>query len=598
MPSSETVSIGQIFGVGAVITILSLCSGAFLHHLYCEERERQAREREVYRNGMITKNRFYRAYTTSTMGSATPNDQPHARRPRSPLTKESSSLVKQGSQQQSERFVSPGSLPLIVSEASVDEREVVVPDHGLRSLISEGNIFHDFSQDLQDFVQPASIDIPIHTLPHVVKEGFEGQSGGASSKDGVDLETTTPSVYLLKNKMLPLNNSVREMIKDLALEEHPPNAVMLKGQTYLVYCGRIFLPANVRGALSPKSSIGRIDLMVRGIIDYSGLYDIVKGGRLVELWVEVTPNSFNVRIHHGIALTQLMLFCPAKLGWTLFGLPPTGGNNTTQPGSDNDIINTPTTIGKKENNEFEKESVVLYGASGSVSGATSMFDSQIIMSLSVPYSQGEKKKSDTASPLVGYEARNTSEVIDLGRRDHDPELFFRKIRNIGDSVTLSKDRFYILATKEAHYAGFFDPGFGFDWGKGSIVGGSIGVLEVRPHETVCIKDGQPICMMRIFKNASLPTEPYGCGTLGSNYAIQKGPKLAKYFSPWKKEAIVPLNDNVKVKANKETVDDLVGNKNTNEKRTTLFTSARPGSTGMKKTAKNEDNNNASGIRAA
>jgi deoxycytidine triphosphate deaminase len=54
------------------------------------------------------------------------------------------------------------------------------------------------------------------------------------------------------------------------------------------------------------------------------------------------------------------------------------------------------------------------------------------------------------------------------------------------------------------------------------------VLEVRPHETITIYDGQPICMMEFFRNVAPPAAPYGFS--GNNYAGQQGPKLAKYFA--------------------------------------------------------------------
>eukprot|EP00511_Aplanochytrium_stocchinoi_P002195 CAMPEP_0204833314 /NCGR_PEP_ID=MMETSP1346-20131115/16399_1 /ASSEMBLY_ACC=CAM_ASM_000771 /TAXON_ID=215587 /ORGANISM="Aplanochytrium stocchinoi, Strain GSBS06" /LENGTH=99 /DNA_ID=CAMNT_0051965747 /DNA_START=103 /DNA_END=399 /DNA_ORIENTATION=+ len=89
--------------------------------------------------------------------------------------------------------------------------------------------------------------------------------------------------------------------------------------------------------------------------------------------------------------------------------------------------------------------------------------------------------------LVGYEALPTNEVIDLSVKGVlDPTLFFRPVtwQPGTKSLTLEKDKFYILATKErisvpvhlsaemvpfsqhvgelrAHYAGFFDPGFGY-----------------------------------------------------------------------------------------------------------------------------------------
>ena len=74
------------------------------------------------------------------------------------------------------------------------------------------------------------------------------------------------------------------------------------------------------------------------------------------------------------------------------------------------------------------------------------------------------------------------------------------------------------------YAGFFDSGFGLD----DTNKGTVGVLEVRANEHVTVYDGQPIAMFRFFENDRVPEKPYG--TNGSNYAKQKGPTLAKYFT--------------------------------------------------------------------
>ncbi len=65
--------------------------------------------------------------------------------------------------------------------------------------------------------------------------------------------------------------------------------------------------------------------MVRGVVDGCGLYDIIPtrpggggggkgstasgdGGR--ELWLEISPRSFNIRVREGVTLTQLMVFMP------------------------------------------------------------------------------------------------------------------------------------------------------------------------------------------------------------------------------------------------------------------------------------------------
>ena len=164
--------------------------------------------------------------------------------------------------------------------------QVALVDYQLQHMLDQGALRLGSSQvQIHKYVQPASIDLPI--------------SG---------------AVYLVKEKVLPFRKQVRQLVEELVLEDKDLNAssngaVLLKGQTYLVYCGRVRLPEGCRGCLSPKSSIGRVDVMVRGVVDGCGLYDIIPGdGKQRELWLEISPRSFNVRVHQGTAMTQLMLF--------------------------------------------------------------------------------------------------------------------------------------------------------------------------------------------------------------------------------------------------------------------------------------------------
>eukprot|EP00041_Stephanoeca_diplocostata_P018795 m.397165 g.397165 ORF g.397165 m.397165 type:complete len:424 (+) comp21125_c0_seq3:240-1511(+) len=386
---------------------------------------------------------------------------------------------------------------------------------------------------LIEYVQPASIDLPI--------------SG---------------SIFLVKEKVLPFSRRVADLLPDLVLEERSlkgDGAVLLRGQTYLIHFGQIALPAGHRGCLSPKSSIGRIDLMVRGIVDDNGLYDTVPGGRQSrDLWFEVSPQSFNVRLQEGLALTQLMVFrenrsvppidisTAGNLVFDNVGNPitPTLYNGTlvlslrvpdVEPHA---VLSAPSTPSRAGGGEDVVATQRDCGTSGGVGD--------------LPVAA----KTDQLAPrdehgLVGYEAVATNEVIDLSKIGAHPAAnFFRPVTTSmkGGRLTLEKDRFYILATKEfisvplnlsaemvpfshlvgelrAHYAGFFDPGFGY--GKQGETRGTIGVLEVRPHETITIYDGQPICMMEFYPNGNIPAKPYGYS--GNNYAGQQGPKLAKYF---------------------------------------------------------------------
>ncbi|GBG28412.1 Hypothetical Protein FCC1311_046352 [Hondaea fermentalgiana] len=325
--------------------------------------------------------------------------------------------------------------------------------------------------------------------------------------------------FLVRDKVLPHKQSIRDLVyarnSDLVLERKKVDPVegvlLLKGQTYLFPCARISLEQDLSGSLSPKSSIGRVDLMVRGIFDGCGLYDTVEGSG--ELWMEVSPRSFNVRVHEHQPLSQLMIF------------------RKQSPVDDAPL--SPSGL---------RHHVLCYDEDGSPILFPQVHRGALVLSLNL--------KAERPDGVLGFEAVPTSAVIDLGSLGtHEAERFFRPIP-ANEAVTLEKDKFYILATKErvsipnhlsaemvpfssrvgelrAHYAGFFDPGFGY--GHDGSIKGTVGVLEVRPHETVTVYDGQPICLMEFFNNSSLPSRPYGHPEKANNYQSQQGPKLAKFF---------------------------------------------------------------------
>jgi deoxycytidine triphosphate deaminase len=130
----------------------------------------------------------------------------------------------------------PPTVPAAAAARAGAVGEVALVDTALRELVAAPGVF-GFGHDLLRFVQPASIDVPL--------------SGTA---------------WMVKEKVLPFRKRVRELLPDLVLEERSltgEGSVLLRGQTYLVFCGTVSLPAGHRGLLSPKSSIGRVDLMVR-----------------------------------------------------------------------------------------------------------------------------------------------------------------------------------------------------------------------------------------------------------------------------------------------------------------------------------------------
>jgi dCTP deaminase len=77
-----------------------------------------------------------------------------------------------------------------------------------------------------------------------------------------------------------------------------------------------------------------------------------------------------------------------------------------------------------------------------------------------------------------------------------------------------------------HYAGFFDPGFGYDDQR--RFGGSTAALEVRAHDVAfMIEHGQRVCKLTFERMLDPPTHLYGQG-IGSNYQRQTN-TLGKHF---------------------------------------------------------------------
>jgi dCTP deaminase len=78
-----------------------------------------------------------------------------------------------------------------------------------------------------------------------------------------------------------------------------------------------------------------------------------------------------------------------------------------------------------------------------------------------------------------------------------------------------------------HYAGFFDPGFGWD-SRSRKAGSSRGVLEVRSHEVpFVLEHGQTVGWLRYERMAERPDVLYG-QDVASHYQGQEL-KLAKQF---------------------------------------------------------------------
>ena len=157
------------------------------------------------------------------------------------------------------------------------------------------------------------------------------------------------------------------------------------------------------------------------------------------------------------------------------------------------------------------------------------------------------------SDLVGFKAKPHAPLMDVDKVGYyNPIDYWDPIYcDEGSNIILNPDDFYILASKEsvsvpvdyaaemvpydaftgefrAHYAGFFDPGFGH-----SDVGasGTRAVLEVRSYGVPFIMvDGQLVGRQKYEHLADRPDQLYGVDS-GSSYQRQ-GLALSKHFLPW------------------------------------------------------------------
>jgi dCTP deaminase len=285
--------------------------------------------------------------------------------------------------------------------------------------------------------------------------------------------------------------------------------VLERGCVYVVpLLERLELKGGVAGVANPKSSTGRLDILTRMIADRGQVFDEVEPGYCGPLYAEITPRTFSIVARMGSRLNQIRF----RRG-------------------------TPVLASSELQRLHEAGELV------SVAG-----EQRPLRGKYVPVTID--LKGDEASTLIGYRAKKHTDRIDVDKIGvYDAADFWDPIeRHRQPRLILDPDEFYVLATRECvrvppdyaaemipyetavgefrvHYAGFFDPGFGWDMSSG----GSRAVLEVRSHEVpFMLEHGQTVAMLRYERMASRPDRLYGQG-IGSNYQNQ-GLKLAKQFS--------------------------------------------------------------------
>jgi len=356
----------------------------------------------------------------------------------------------------------------------------ILPSHVLARLLELGREVTASEPFAQGQIQPASIDLRLGPVAYRVRASF--LPGPAAT--------------------------VEEKLRTVFMHEVDlrDGAVLEAGCVYIVpLLERAEFSARISGGANPKSSTGRIDVFTRLITDYAPSFDRIEPGYRGPLYAEICPQTFPVLVRKGSRLNQLRI----RHGSPQF--------TDTQLRRLHEL--TPLVDGEPD------------------------IDAGLALSIDL-------KGSADAGRRIGFRAKKHTGLIDVDKVGVlDPADYWEPIEaNSRGDMVLDPDEFYILVSRErvaippdhaaemvpfnplvgefrVHYAGFFDPGFGYEAGKPPS---ARGVLEVRSREVPFILEHGQVIGRLVFERLTDPP-PAGYGeSLGSNYQRQ-GLKLSKHF---------------------------------------------------------------------
>ena len=373
--------------------------------------------------------------------------------------------------------------------ADLGSKTGLLPRQRLKALIHHRRLVQASPDIDESQIQPASLDLRL---------------GGKA--------------YRVRASFLPgREKTVEEQLNELKYDEInlEGGAVLEKGCVYVVeLLEHLNLPESVSGLANPKSSTGRLDIFTRLIADRSDVFDSVHGKYEGKIYAEISPCSFSIRVRKGSRLNQMRF----------------RRRNSSQSESTKFSLNDRELLKRHQDERLVDGDIQLRNG----------------LILSVDLSGASNNE------LIGYRAQRYSGVIDVDDvGKYDARDFWEPMHVRSDKkLILDPHQFYILASRErvhippdlaaemvpidpmmgefrVHYAGFFDPGFGFT-AHGHP--GARAVLEVRSHEVpFVLEHGQAVGRLDYERLAERPDILYGQITT-SNYQGQ-GLKLSKHFKP-------------------------------------------------------------------
>ncbi len=350
----------------------------------------------------------------------------------------------------------------------------ILPSQEISNLIARGNIIAAPAIN-PDHIQPASLDLRLGDMAHRVRASF-----------------------------LPgPNSTVEAKIKELRMTRVDLTGapVFEKDCVYIIpLLEELNLPENISGKANPKSTTGRLDIFTRLITDYGTEFDRVPPGYKGKLYAEVVSRTFTVALRAGMRLSQLRF---------VQGNPRSSDSAIRGLDREEPLVYEEDSPGKARVERGLRITINLEGAEGEI---------------------------------IAYKAKRYAPAIELDRINYYATEEFWEVRhqNPNRNLILEPGDFYILASKERvsvppefaaemvpfdpsdgefriHYAGFFDPGFGF--GSGDIKG-TPAVLEVRAHEVPFLMEhGQLVGRLNYMPLLRRPEKIYGTN-IGSSYQHQ------------------------------------------------------------------------------
>jgi len=350
-----------------------------------------------------------------------------------------------------------------------------------------------------DQIQPASIDLRLGNEAYRVRASFlPGKSSTLLDK-------------AIANGML---NSTVDISSPSVLE---PNAIYV-----IPLMETLALPPDVFAIANPKSTTGRLDIFTRLITEHGDEFERVKRGYNGKLYLEVVSQTFPIIVQAGMRLNQL------RFGRGKFAVA--GDARLKQLGQDALLVD-----------------------SDDDSAQAGLINRGLRFTIDL---QGD------ASGVVAYRAKKFSPPIDLGKVNfYDVDEYWSPIhRNEKQQHIFEPGEFYILASKQrvrvpadlaaemlpydlatqefrVHYAGFFDPGFGY--GRQGEIPGTKAVLEVRANQIpILLEDGQFVGRLNYYNMSAIPEKVYG-GSIGSSYQ-QQGLALSKQFKRERRNDSAPV----------------------------------------------------------